>query len=60
MIKIDDRKTFILAVLMMLNGVLFKFGWVDPDTFVATMTVLTGGLFASVRHAILKLNSKIK
>ena len=53
--QIDDYKTYILAVLIMVAGVLFKFELVDGNTFIAVMTVLTGGAFAALRHSVSKI-----
>lgn len=55
----DGYQTYLLAVLIMVAGVLFRFELLDGDTFVSVITLLTGGAFASTRWAIQKTDKKL-
>ena len=55
----DGYQTYILAILIMAAGVLFRFDLLDGDTFISVITLLTGGAFASTRWAIQKTDQKL-
>ena len=54
MFTINDYKTYIIAVLMMIAGALFSFDILDGQTFIAVMAILNGGAFAALRHGVAK------
>ena len=49
---LDGKKTYILAGLIIVAGVLFKFEVMEVDNYLAVMSVLTGGAFAALRHGV--------
>lgn len=51
---LNGYKTYIVAFLIMLNGVLFGFGLYSLEVFMAVMGILTGGGFAATKSAIKK------
>ena len=51
---IDGNKTYIVAILIMVAGVLFSLNLLGSDSFVAVMAILTGGAFAALRHGVSK------
>jgi len=48
---LDGYKTYIIAFLMMINGVLFGFGLYSLEVFSAVTTILVGGGFAATKSA---------
>lgn len=51
---INGYKTYILALLIMLNGILYGFSLYGMDVFLAVNGVLGGGAAATLRHGIKK------
>lgn len=56
--QINGNKTYISAVLLMVNGILYGFGFYNTEVFLAVMAVLGGAVSASLRHGVQKSGSE--
>lgn len=53
--NLEGYKTYIIAVLMLIAGVLYTAKLIDFDVLVGVMTILNGAGFAATRSAINKM-----
>ena len=52
---IDGLKTYIVAALMIIAGVLYATGLLTLEVLIAVMSVLNGAGFAAVKSAVNKI-----
>ncbi len=51
-------KTYAFSVLVIVSSLLFAFGLIDVDAFLALVGIFGGGAVASERHAIKKIETE--
>jgi hypothetical protein len=54
MVNLEGYKTYIVAVLMLIAGVLYTTKLIELDVLIGVMTILNGAGFAATRSAIEK------
>ena len=50
--SLQGYRTYIIAILIVLIGVVKKLGYIDSDVFQLTVTTLLGGGLATLRAAV--------
>ena len=54
--KFDGNKTYIIAALIIVAGVLNAFDVLNTELLMTVVSVLLGGGLASLRHSVAKVN----
>lgn len=58
--KLSGYRTYILALLVIIAGVLKQFGILDSEAFQTLLVILAGGTAISLRSGVKKLEKKIE